>query len=115
VRGILALPLMRRVVRRLGRVVSRFAGMRRLIHNWWFWLAACLVASSLVLIAVYWADGVGSENPATPSDMNDRIAERGSLTFRSCGGQWIGTDCDTDIVFLPNQAAHLIEYQYGGS
>jgi hypothetical protein len=50
VRGILALPLMRRVVRRLGRVVSRFAGMRRLIHNWWFWLAACLVASSLVLI-----------------------------------------------------------------
>ncbi len=87
--------------------------MMRVLKNWWIRLAALPVAGGLVLIAIYWTDGMGSAAPATADDLTELIAARGSVTFRSWGGKWIGTDCDTDITFLPNQVAYMIEYGVG--
>src|SRR5690606_36752167 len=50
--------------------------------------------------------------PASAADLEALIAERGSLTFLSWNGQWIGIDGDTDITFLPGGEAHMFEYGF---
>lgn len=40
------------------------------------------------------------------------VAQRGSITFRSWEGKWIGTDCDTDLKFQPGGTVILTEYRY---
>jgi hypothetical protein len=47
---------------------------------------------------------------ATPDALDDEIRRRGAITFRSWNGKWIGTDCDTDLTFLPGAVVHLFEY-----
>jgi hypothetical protein len=57
----------------------------------------------------------GQLSPATPSALNDEIRNRGSLTFRSWNGKWIGMDADTDLTFLPDGVIHMVEYGIGVS
>jgi hypothetical protein len=47
---------------------------------------------------------------AMPAELNEEIRKRGAITFRSWNGTWIGTDCDTDLTFLPGGAVHLFQY-----
>jgi hypothetical protein len=47
------------------------------------------------------------------ADLDALIAKRGSVTFRSWDGEWQGTDNDTDLTFLPNGVAHMLEYGDG--
>lgn len=60
-----------------------------------------------------------AEPPAQPSDpvsaaaFHDEIRRRGSLTFRSWNGRWIGMDGDTDLTFLPGGLVHMTEYGAG--
>jgi hypothetical protein len=62
----------------------------------------------------------GPSNPVTAAEFKNEIRQRGSLTFRSWNGKWIGMDGDTDLTFLPGGAVRMIEYgfsvtQYPGS
>ena len=55
----------------------------------------------------------GSANPPTVfSDLNDRIAKDGLITFRSWSGKLLRMDSDTEITFLPEQRVHMTEYGY---
>jgi hypothetical protein len=55
----------------------------------------------------------GSANrPTVVSDLNDRIAKDGLLTFRSWSGKLLRTDSDTEITFLPEQRVHMTEYGF---
>jgi hypothetical protein len=47
------------------------------------------------------------------AELHALIAKHGSVTFRSFGGKWVGTDGDTDLTFLPGGAAHMFEYGVG--
>ncbi len=53
---------------------------------------------------------VGEVIPASATDLDSLIAERGSLTFLSWNGQWIGMHRDTDITLLPGGQAHMFQY-----
>ncbi len=39
-----------------------------------------------------------------------QLKDDGSATYRSYGGQWVGTDGDTDLHFLPDDSVVMIEY-----
>jgi hypothetical protein len=56
---------------------------------------------------------IGTAKPASASELNNLIAEHGSVTFRSFNGKWIGMDGDTDVTFLPKGAVHMVEYGAG--
>jgi hypothetical protein len=47
---------------------------------------------------------------ASAADLQTLIAQQGSLTFRSWDGQWIGTDVDTDVTFLPAGDVYVVRY-----
>jgi hypothetical protein len=83
--------------------------MKRLSNSWRIQLTAALAAGCLLLVAICCLYRAARANPATAADVNDLIGKRGSLTFRSWDGRWIGTDCDTDITFLPDQVVYIIE------
>jgi hypothetical protein len=99
--------------------------MKRVCNTWLVALAAFLIVSACVSVAIYgpWRPWRGnatcSERSATPVepasafDWNERVREYGSITFRSWNGEWIGTDCDTDLTFVSDSAAHLLEYRDG--
>jgi hypothetical protein len=61
---------------------------------------------------------LGCQRPAmTPQEkaevidqMNDLLAKRGKVEFRSWNGKWIGTDCDTDIVLRSGGIVEVVEY-----
>src|SRR5688500_5222718 len=55
---------------------------------------------------------LGEVKSASAVDLDALIAERGSLTFLSWNGQWIGMDCDTGVTFLPGGDVHMFEYGY---
>jgi hypothetical protein len=55
---------------------------------------------------------VGEVRPASAANLDALIAERGSLTFLSWNGEWIGTDVDTDITFLPGREAHMFRHGF---
>src|SRR5687767_3956891 len=44
------------------------------------------------------------------SELEALIAEQGSVTFLSHDGNWMGTDVDSDITFLPDGVAHTFSY-----
>jgi hypothetical protein len=46
------------------------------------------------------------------AEFNDLLANRGKLTFLSWGGQWVGTDCDTDLTFMPGGVVEMTGYGY---
>ncbi len=85
--------------------------MKRLFKRRRFLLGASLTAGILLLVAICLWYRAENANPASASDLNALIEERGSITFRSWDGIWIGTDCDTEITFLPDQVVYLIEYE----
>jgi hypothetical protein len=72
----------------------------------------------LVLVAI---SGCGPPRIASgegiPADavaeLESKIAGAGSLTFESWDGKWIGMDCDTDIIFLPDHELRMVEYGDG--
>ncbi len=49
---------------------------------------------------------------AAITELENRVTRDGSVTFRSFEGKWVGTDIDTEITFLPNRVAHVMEYGY---
>jgi hypothetical protein len=85
--------------------------MKRVFKSWRVRLTAALAAVSLLLVAICFWYRAGNAKAASPTDLKDLISKRGSVTFRSWNGVWIGTDCDTEITFLTNQVAWLIEYR----
>ena len=51
-------------------------------------------------------------NSATPVNDNLKAAfdESSELVFRTFNGEWVGTDCDVDILLHPDGNAHLTVY-----
>lgn len=49
-------------------------------------------------------------DPATAADLDAQIDERGSLTFLSNNGEWIGADNDAHLTFFPEGQVHLFQY-----
>jgi hypothetical protein len=95
--------------------------MKRLWKLRSFRFAAYSLAAIVVIIVSYCSyeilagDAAERINPVTEPDWSDRIKLIGSITFRSWGGKWIGTDCDTEITFLAGHEVIMTEYGNGVS
>jgi hypothetical protein len=93
--------------------------MKRLWKLRSFRFAAYSLAAIVVIIVSYCSyeilagDAAERINPVTEPDWSDRIKLIGSITFRSWGGKWIGTDCDTEITFLAGHEVIMTEYGNG--
>lgn len=72
--------------------------------------AVVAIVSVYLVLDCYFVKGV---DPVDDAEWTGRMAERDSITFRSWGGRWIGTDCDTDLTFFPNGKVEMIEYGDG--
>jgi len=44
---------------------------------------------------------------------NAEIDQNGSIAFRSWNGEWIGTDCDTELQFTAHGHVQMTEYGFG--
>lgn len=48
-------------------------------------------------------------------DLQEAFVSRGSVTFRSCDGKYIGMDADSDLTLYPGGRAHMSEYGFAVS
>ncbi len=58
------------------------------------------------------ADSAAQSKPEMIAEFHSLLAKSGKIKFRSLNGEWFGTDCDTDIIFLPGDAVAVMEYRY---
>jgi|GEM_PF-3545049 len=58
------------------------------------------------------ADSAAQSKPEMIAEFHSLLAKSEKIKFRSWNGEWFGTDCDTDIVFLPDEAVEVTEYRY---
>jgi hypothetical protein len=84
--------------------------MKHLCKHNGFRIVAFAVIVGVVFHAFYWTYPDWNVSAATPFDLNEFVTERGSLTFRSYDGKCIGSDCDTEITFMPDQVAYLVGF-----
>ena len=79
--------------------------------------AAVLVGTSLTIVAVIVAvltmDDEYETGPQVCAQFHERLIDGGTITFRSFGGQWVGTDGDTDLHFTDDRNIVMIEYGVG--
>jgi hypothetical protein len=73
-------------------------------HAWW--------AVALALMVGTPSCGRSASPSATVTAFNELIATKGSVTFLSWNGKWIGFDGDCAITFLPGGAVELTRYSY---
>lgn len=45
------------------------------------------------------------------TEFHELLAKKVKVVFRSWNGKWIGTDCDTDVIFRPAEVVEVVEYR----